>query len=407
MHAQVVDEEMYAVILLCVVVFSAVTTPLLKFNYKPSTSYIVRKRRTIQHSKPDSELHFMGCVHGQHDVNSTVDYVMAFHPTMDCPIHLYILHLVQLAGQTSATLAPYKPSSSAHHTETDHIMKAFHRLEEETVKGSVLLQLFYAISPRDTMHDDVCTLAMDKKVSFVVLPFHKHRAIDGTLEAANAIRNMNINVLNYAPCSVSVYIDHVYDGSSQFTHATAQMQRIGVYFLGGPDDREALAYSMMVSKRTGLLLTVIRLRPPREWRVDGDPEEAADDEYVNEFRARMVDGERVTYREEEVRDGEGTVGVIRAASHYFSLLVVGRRKGVESPLTEGMSMWSEYPELGIIGDVLACTDFGGRVATLVVQQQAPVGSVGHGDGLRGCNPATLRSRFGFGRRASPLADEGV
>jgi hypothetical protein len=64
------------------------------------------------------------------------------------------------------------------------------------------------------------------------------------------------------------------------------------------------------------------------------------------------------------------VDVIRNTSPSFNLLVVGRRaESLESPLTAGISDWSEHLELGIVGDLLTSTDFGCRVSTLVVQQQ--------------------------------------
>ncbi|ONK64620.1 uncharacterized protein A4U43_C07F28030 [Asparagus officinalis] len=178
------------------------------------------------------------------------------------------------------------------------------------------------------------------------------------------------------------------------------MSRVAVYFFGGPDDREALAYGMRIAENDTVGLTLVRFRPPKELR-DSGMETKLDDAIVDEFRRRMVDDNRVVYREEVVIDGEGTVGVIRAMSSQFSLLIVGRREGKESRLTEGLSAWNEYPELGVVGDLLASTteglsawneypelgvvgdllastDFGGRVSTLVVQQQTRFGAGGKG-----------------------------
>ena len=41
---------------------------------------------------------------------------------------------------------------------------------------------------------------------------------------------------------------------------------------------------------------------------------------------------------------------------------------MSSPLTAGLTDWSECPELGAIGDLLASSDFAATVSVLVVQQ---------------------------------------
>ena len=64
------------------------------------------------------------------------------------------------------------------------------------------------------------------------------------------------------------------------------------------------------------------------------------------------------------------VGIIRKSSPASDLLIVGRRAdGPKSPLTVGISDWSEHLELGVLGDLLTSTDFECHVSTLVVQQQ--------------------------------------
>uniref|UniRef100_J3KVH9 Uncharacterized protein n=1 Tax=Oryza brachyantha TaxID=4533 RepID=J3KVH9_ORYBR len=64
----------------------------------------------------------------------------------------------------------------------------------------------------------------------------------------------------------------------------------------------------------------------------------------------------------------------------FDLVVVGRRGGGEgddlegSALTSGLSEWSECPELGVLGDMLASAEFASKVSILVVQQQQHAGT---------------------------------
>ncbi|KAL6640674.1 hypothetical protein ACP70R_021797 [Stipagrostis hirtigluma subsp. patula] len=81
--------------------------------------------------------------------------------------------------------------------------------------------------------------------------------------------------------------------------------------------------------------------------------------------------------EKTVEDGEGTAAVVRSMSEKFDLLIVGRRGGENdgmegsAALTSGLSEWSECPELGVLGDMLATAEFASKVSILVIQQQPP------------------------------------
>ncbi|KAK9229019.1 hypothetical protein WN944_021976 [Citrus x changshan-huyou] len=78
----------------------------------------------------------------------------------------------------------------------------------------------------------------------------------------------------------------------------------------------------------------------------------------------------MNYIEKEVNDdGPETTVIIRSMVNEFDLILVGRRYNLESQQTSGLKEWSEFPELGILGDLLASVEFSGRCSTLVVQQQ--------------------------------------
>lgn len=78
----------------------------------------------------------------------------------------------------------------------------------------------------------------------------------------------------------------------------------------------------------------------------------------------------VNYIEKEVNDdGPETTVIIRSMVNEFDLILVGRRYNLESQQTSGLKEWSEFPELGILGDLLASVEFSGRCSALVVQQQ--------------------------------------
>lgn len=171
--------------------------------------------------------------------------------------------------------------------------------------------------------------------------------------------------------------------------------QVGVLFFGGPDDREALSYAWRMSQHSAINLTVMRFVPgddaivepgyePNDPRIltvvtDSDKEKQLDEDYVNEFRARTVNNDSIMYTEKVVNNGEDTVAAIRSIDTVHDLFIVGRGQGMISPLTAGLTDWSECPELGAIGDLLASADFAATVSVLVVQQY--VGKEAIGDGL--------------------------
>ncbi|CAL5008899.1 unnamed protein product [Urochloa decumbens] len=394
--AKMFDDQVYAAFMINVVVVGAATASAVKRMYHPEEKYVAHQRRTVQHKKYGEELRVLACVHSPADVEPMIALLDASSPTPVSPVAVYLLRLAPLAGLTTSVLRPYKPggarnSAPSGGADSDHhIVNAFRFFVQSRPLGSASLFPFVCIAPYTTMHDDVCAVALDKRAMLIVVPFHKRLAIDGSVEnttaSAGAVQAANFNVLNYSPCSVAILVDRGSlsvagaaagrgddDGGDGFPH------RVAVYFLGGPDDREALALAAYMAEDAAIGLAVYRFVLPPEWRKGGDAEEERlDDEAVREFVRRWVDDHRVVYSENVASDSDEMAGVIRKTSAAADLLIVGRRAdSPETPLTAGISDWIEHLELGVLGDMLTSADFGCRVSTLVVQQQtrAAVGDI--------------------------------
>ena len=134
---------------------------------------------------------------------------------------------------------------------------------------------------------------------------------------------------------------------SKILAASQVSHNIAVLFFGGPDDREALSYGMRMSKNPGNTLNVIRFLPgpeAEENTITMDPrtrddrnehgiltmemvkeiEKQLDDDYIKEFRMMKV----------------------KSLDTIHDLCIVGRGEGIlVSPITTGLTEWSECPEL--------------------------------------------------------------
>uniref|UniRef100_J3NAR6 Cation/H+ exchanger domain-containing protein n=1 Tax=Oryza brachyantha TaxID=4533 RepID=J3NAR6_ORYBR len=415
--------EHYSTLTLSMVVITAVVTPLIKLLYDPSGRFARAKRRTLEGAPPNAEIRVLPCLFLEDHAAPLLDLLEASGSSHDAPMSLIVLHLTELIGHAASVLKPHKKSrsgSGGNPTPSDRIVNAFRYFEQQATPGAVTVSPYVAASPYSSMHHDVCLLAHSRKANLILLPFHKtsdgarstannairavNRSVlqyapcsvailvdhglaassDGARSTANnAIRAVNRSVLQYAPCSVAILVDHgLAAGSACATASNSTLQRVAMYFLGGADDREALAYVARMVEGGGVAVTVVRLKL-RNWVGMGGRDEVRDEEALQAFWLRYSSrdgGERVAYVEQTVEDGEGTASVVRAMSDKFDLVVVGRRGGGEgddlegSALTSGLSEWSECPELGVLGDMLASAEFASKVSILVVQQQQHAGT---------------------------------
>ncbi|KOM30576.1 hypothetical protein LR48_Vigan01g013000 [Vigna angularis] len=388
---KVLSSESFATLMLISILMTAIIVPGMSLIYKPMRGMIPYKRRTIQMSQKESEFRVLVCIHTPRNVPTMINLLDATNPSKRSPICIYLLHLTELSGQASALFLvqhhtakdPDQPAYNKTEAQSEHIVNAFRNYEHHAFHVSV--QPSTVISPYSTMHEDVCNLAQDKRVAFVIVPFHKHQAVDGEMEPTNmSHRTVNLNILSQAPCSVGILVDR---GFSTCSHlAPDQKSRnVAVLFFGGPDDREALSYAWKMSENPGINLTVMRfvhgeevmhqhsdLSPDESTvltvKTDKDSQKKLDERLISWFRTSCEDDGSVVYVEKMVNNGEQTVAAIRSMDDIHDLFIIGRSEGMKSPLIAGLTDWSECPELGAIGDLLASSDFAATASVLIVQQ---------------------------------------
>lgn len=160
--------------------------------------------------------------------------------------------------------------------------------------------------------------------------------------------------------------------------------KVGVVFIGGPHDREALALAIRMVGRSDVSVTVFRI-VLREVVKDAHEvmDREMDDALIDTFRVKVGIDQGGMYCEVAVQDFEQVVSQIGNLKDKFDLIMVGQKRRVRGLFPEEtMLTWSEIPELGVIGDLVASSDFFGEMTSVLVMKH-------HGD-----TKASYHNRFG-------------
>lgn len=147
--------------------------------------------------------------------------------------------------------------------------------------------------------------------------------------------------------------------------------------MGGKDDREALAIGKHMMRNQKVRLTVLKLIPGTTVGMTTGWDQMLDTGELKETLRNNntpLEGEQnfVEYLEETVDDGSDTSRILLSIASTFDLFVVGRSSGMGTDVTRALVEWTEFDELGVIGDLLVSSDFPQRGSVLVVQQQQNV-----------------------------------
>ncbi|XP_059627070.1 cation/H(+) antiporter 15-like [Cornus florida] len=365
--SEILTQQEFTLAVLSVIAVTAIITPLIKALYDPSKQHIPIQRRTIQHAKREAELRILVCIHNQDNVPSIINLLEASNATEKSPIAVIAVLLVELVGRTTPILIPHQPQQTLEKSDPKsyHIINALQHYEFYN-EGCATVQSLSCISRYNRMHDDICRVALDENANIVIITFHKNWAIDGTIDSVNrSIRAMNLNVLNRAPCSVGIFIDRGVLRGSLSIISSQSIYNVLVIYIGGADDGEALSYSARMAKHENVTVTVMRFLL---FGSDSARERKLDNDLIDEVCYANIGNKGFLYREEVVRDGVGLASSITGFENGYDLFIVGRSHQ-ESPILSGLDAWSECTELGVIGDMLASTDFGSTSSVLVVQQQ--------------------------------------
>ncbi|KAK2400215.1 cation/H antiporter [Trifolium repens] len=391
---RILDPYCFMVMMLGIILMTLIVSPLISAIYQPKFRFMQSQLRTMQKLRFDMELRIMACVHNTKQANSMIHVLEATNPTRVSPIHVSVVHLVELTRYGTAILvSQVDHSDNIVGTETTNLQSEFESITnafEEFVKhyNAVRVDTSNVVSSYTTIHEDIYNVAEEKRTSLILLPFHKeYSTIEGGLEIINNQHcEINKNVLEQAPCSVGIFVDR---GLGSLLETK---MRIIMIFIGGPDDREALSIAWRMAGHSGTQLHVVRIHLLGESAekneakmkklkshhgilspvMDSVMQKELDEKYLISFRHKAVNNnDSIVYSEKEVHSdtGEDIPTLLNEIDkHGYDLYIVGQGSGKNTKIFSRLLEWCDHPELGVIGDILASTSFGSQSSVLIVQQ---------------------------------------
>ncbi|KAK7387621.1 hypothetical protein VNO78_28543 [Psophocarpus tetragonolobus] len=349
---RIIDGLTYGIMMVSIVMVACIVQWSVKILYEPSRKYGGYQKRNIMSLKEGSELRMVVCIHKPKHISWMIDVVDLCCPTAENPIIVDALHLIELVGRALPILIHHRhqrhESGREHKSYSDDVILSFDIYQHEKAHA-VWAHPCTAISPWSLMYEDVCNLAFDKVASIIILPFHQRWSMDGEVEwEEKSVRALNCRVLERAPCSVGILV----------TRSASSAHRLAVIYLGGDDDQEALCIAKRATRKDGMSLVVYHIVC-----------QEAEEEHLHIQVELDSENDNIRYQQIIATRGSDTASFLSEIGKQHDFFIVGRRHGIRSPQTDGLTNWSEFPELGVIADFLSSPDLGTRASILVVQQQ--------------------------------------
>lgn len=186
-----------------------------------------------------------------------------------------ILHLVELmTARKYAISHPYHDADAdddewGYAREIDQVAAAVNAFTYDTV---IPVRQMTAISNLISMDADVRNGVEDARASLVIIPFHKEQRYDGRMVCHREGRRLlKQRLLQRAPCTVGILIERCLASvadrqpaegdQSKVETAEGAVHDVVAVFLGGPDDRETVAYASRLAAHPSVSVMVSRFLP--------------------------------------------------------------------------------------------------------------------------------------------------
>ncbi|XP_031275954.1 cation/H(+) antiporter 20-like [Pistacia vera] len=382
---KVLNDEMFAILVLMALVTTFMTTPTVMAIYKPLRRVTTQTRRQLERKsangkKLEDEFRIMACIHGPENVPSLINVVELMRNTKISRLKLYVMHLVELTDRSSSIVMVQKARKNGvpfinrigRGMSNDQIFAAF---ETYSQLGRAIVRHSTAISSLSSMNEDIFHVAEDKRVTMILLPFHKQWRGDGA-EAMDSVlpgwREVNRMVLQNAPCSVAVLVDRGFNYESKMVgDSTASMpKRVCIAFVGGSDDRKSLELGGRMAEQTTFKLTLVRFiendngLSSNEINYEGEKDQ--DKAALEGFKRKL--NESVEYQEKMMSNIKQELLTI-GQSGVYDLVLVGKGRFPSNMEAKIADNQAENVDLGSIGNILASSRYCILSSVLVIQCQ--------------------------------------
>ncbi|CAN6569027.1 unnamed protein product [Malus baccata var. baccata] len=361
------DQQSYTQIILSSLGLTMAIAPFIRFSCIPhvhlrqssSIHDCIRNIQSLLASNSET-FQILCCVHNEESVRNMITLLEASNPTEASPICAYIFHAVELTGSAAPLLVPHtKQEKKFTHTSVPtnvHIMRAFENYSKNS-KGPVVIEAFTRTTPYKSMHETIFHEANDKKVPLIIIPFHENHndVIAPNCQTKAPFFSKHSNTKPALRIPVGIPVDRSLSCLLSLNHFS---YNVAVFFIGGPDDRETLAYSARMSGNTKVSISVFRFILAETVIEEEQLKEAKlDQALVDECKLSNIGNDRLNWHEMEVDDGVQLMDAIRQSHGDYDLVMVGRRHLEMSLRNEETVDFMENAELGVIGDMLASSDF--------------------------------------------------
>lgn len=379
MVEQVLDDKLFAILVLMALFTTFVTTPIVMAIYRPLRELSSHDIHSRSKASPESGLRILACIRGLGELPSLVNLINSHCSSDPSAVKVYVMRLIEMTGRSSSIVTALRTRRNGLPCITRFCQGEFnHRVALAAFK--VRVRPTTSVSMLPVMHRDICHIAEEKRVAMVILPFHKQwkreNGQDVEIDLGQGWRGVNERVLANAPCSVAFLVDR---GFNTKFGDDEQVRRVCVLFLGGPDSREALELGGRMADHPSTTITVIKFRgqarPEGEIRVGASSSEAIssseelDETSFAEFKQKWDGTVRFV---QKGTNNIGTEALAIAQSAEYDLIVVGKgRFGWRTVLSEAGNEQVEYEELGQIGGLLASSRPQISASVLVVHHHRP------------------------------------
>ncbi|WZY92140.1 hypothetical protein YC2023_064469 [Brassica napus] len=314
---KVLNEEMFAILVVMALVTTFMTTPSVVAIYKPMNNGGLDSTT----SEGKGKLRILACVRSPRDVPCIIKLVESFG-TSDGSVTLYVMHLMELTDRPSSISmvqrtrrngVPFihKLCKGRSRNEIEDAFSIYEQARDQ--KQKIKIRHLKSVSALGTMHEDICNVAERKKVWMVVLPY-----------MVTGWRVVNQRVMENAKCSVTV-LSHQEAGESSISSGQAP-KRVGVVFIGGPNDRKALKIGSRMAQNPKIIVTLLLFSD--NTKASPYCEKDIDEVAVEEFK-KQCEGVVVEYEDIAV---EGNIAKIIEAMgrKEYELVIIGNRQVLTS-----------------------------------------------------------------------------